>query len=108
MGVLQEKEIELTHICRIVDRLEKEVEQMYNQSPRGEASMYKHVSSFVGKFDYQEEARLEALSEEWMESDDSLEYKQKKDRLEKITWLRDKLQKDQEDYIIDKYEICLI
>lgn len=108
MGVLQEKEIELEYIRKMADRLEKEVEQMYEQSPSGEASMYGHVSSQVGYFDFQEEARLKELAFEWITSDASLEYKQKKDRLEKITWLKDKLEKDQEDYVIHKYNVCLI
>ena len=102
---IQEREIELQYINKIIERLTGEGDTIYMMSPAYAHDNYMFVSSSVGRYDPAEEERLEEEALKWRKSDEAKRYVEIVERLAKLTLIRDHLQEEQEKYVITKYEL---
>jgi len=108
---LQEREIELTYLNKIIERVTNRGDAMYARSPEcsHEYNNYARNASLLGTYSYEEEQRLEQDLEQemikWRKSDEAKEYSKTIMDLGKMLGLRATLEGLQENYIIDKYKL---
>lgn len=102
---IQEREIELKYINKIIERLSEDGDSIYKMSPAYTSDNYVFTSSSIGMYDPAEEERLEEEALKWKKSDEAKRYIEIVERIGKLTIIRDHLQEEQERYVIDKYDI---
>lgn len=102
---LQEREIELKYLNKIIKRVEQKTEAMYYLSPAHEYDNYAWEKTATGGYDYEYEQILEQRSIKWRETDEAKEYERQVGKLGKMLSLRATLEGAQENYIIDKYKL---
>ena len=102
---IQEREIELKYINKIIERLSEDGDAIYKTSPAYANDNYVFTSSSIGMYDPAEGERLEEEAHKWKRSDEAKRYIEIVERIGKLTIIRDHLQEEQERYVIDKYDI---
>lgn len=101
----KEREIELKYLNQIIDRLTKKGDYIYLNSPDHAYRNYAFEASSRGCFDPAEEERLEEEAFQWRKSLEAAEYVKIVEDLNKLLSLKNKLEQEQVDHVIDKYNL---
>jgi hypothetical protein len=102
---LQEREIELKYINKMIDRLSEKGDMIYKMSVAHKYDNYAFISSSAGTYDFSVEQSLEKQSLEWQQSEEGKKYVEVIEKVAKLQIIKSQLEKDQEDFVIDKYKI---
>ena len=102
---LQEREIELKYLNKIIKRLEERGDSIYKNSPVYKSNQYVWEASAAGNYDRSVEAELEIKANEWRKSEEAKEYEALVERLGKFLTVRGELEKAQENYVLEKYKL---
>lgn len=99
---LQEIEIELKYLNRIIDRVNKRSIDLYENSP---VYAYESYGFNTRVYDREYEAQLEQRAIKWRKTDEAKVYTDLITQLGKMLSIKSMLEGKQENYIIDKYKL---
>jgi hypothetical protein len=102
---IQERELELKYLNKIIDRQKERGDALYEKSVDYKYTHYAFEASSNGTYDPAEEERLEEEALKWRKSEEAKEYIKIIEDLVPLITLRNKLEQEQVDCVIEKYNL---